>query len=158
MADHELDPFDATSGIRRGEIAGLRWHNVCRDAARLTVNRQVVSVQYQLIASDLKVSTSRDIDIDPRSGVELCHPLEECVATGQRSDDGCVSAKLDRSPIHVGVTPRPLQRRHHDLLSTRHTRSTGPEPHPPLMPQSSARAGTRVMLNVSPLVPRTRRD
>ncbi len=49
MADHELYPLyllAATTGMRRGELAGLPWSNVDLDAARLTVNQQIVSVQY----------------------------------------------------------------------------------------------------------------
>ena len=50
MADHELYPLHllaATTGMRRGEIASLRWHNGDLKAARLTISQQTVSVQYQ---------------------------------------------------------------------------------------------------------------
>ena len=60
MASHELYALNllaATTGMRRGEIAGLLWHNVDLDAARLTINQQIVSVQYQLIESGLKTPT-----------------------------------------------------------------------------------------------------
>ena len=75
MADHELYPLyllAATTGMRRGELAGLPWSNVDLDAARLTVNQQIVSVQYKLIEGDLKTPTSRrSIDLDPRTVAEL---------------------------------------------------------------------------------------
>ena len=90
MTDHELYPLyllAATDGMRRGELAGLLWHNVDLDAARLTINQQIVSVQYQLIESDLKTPTCR-------------RQLEERMATGHRGDDGYVFAKPDGSPIH----------------------------------------------------------
>ena len=138
MADHELYPLyllAATTGMRRGEIAGLPWHNVDLEAARLTINQQIVSVQYQLIESDLKTPTSRrNIDLDPRTIAELRRhrrQLEERMATGQRSDDGYVFAKPDGSPIHPDLISQTFERavakldipriRLHDL---RHTHAT----------------------------------
>lgn len=56
------------------------------DAARLTVNQQIVSVEYQLIEDDLKTASSR------------------------RSDDGFVFAKPDGSPIHPDLISQTFQR------------------------------------------------
>ena len=139
MADHELYPLyplAATTGMRRGEIAGLPWRNVDLDAARVTVNQQIVSVQYKLIESDLKTPTSRrSIDLDPRTVAELRRhrrrQLEERMATGQRGDDGYVFAKPGGSPIHPDLISQTFERavakldlpriRLHDL---RHTHAT----------------------------------
>ena len=139
MADHELYPLyllAATTGMRRGEIAGLLWHNVDLEAARLTINQQIVSVQYELIESDLKTPTSRrNIDLAPRTVAELrrhrLRQLEERMATGQRGDDGYVFAKPDGSPIHPDLISQTFERavakldtpriRLHDL---RHTHAT----------------------------------
>ena len=139
MADHELYPLyllAATTGMRRGELAGLPWSNVDLDAARLTVNQQIVSVQYQLIEGNLKTPTSRrSIDLDLRTVAELRRhrrrQLEERMATGQRGDDGYVFAKPDGSPIHPDLISQTFERavakldvpriRLHDL---RHTHAT----------------------------------
>ena len=139
MADHELYPLyllAATTGMRRGELAGLPWSNVDLDAARLTVNQQIVSVQYKLIEGDLKTPTSRrSIDLDPRTVAELRRhrrrQLEERMATGQRGDDGYVFAKPSGSPIHPDLISQTFERavakldipriRLHDL---RHTHAT----------------------------------
>ena len=139
MADHELYPLyllAATTGMRRGELAGLPWSNVDLDAARLTVNQQIVSVQYKLIEGDLKTPTSRrSIDLDPRTVAELRRhrrrQLEERMATGQRGDDGYVFAKPGGSPIHPDLISQTFERavakldipriRLHDL---RHTHAT----------------------------------
>ena len=139
MADHELYPLyllAATTGMRRGELAGLPWSNVDLDAARLTVNQQIVSVQYKLIEGDLKTPTSRrSIDLDPRTVAELRRhrrrQLEERMATGKRGDDGYVFAKPDGSPIHPDLISQTFERavakldvpriRLHDL---RHTHAT----------------------------------
>lgn len=139
MADHELYALyllAATTGMRRGEIAGLLWHNVDLDAARLTINQQIVSVQYQLIETDLKTPASRrNIDLDPRTVAELRRhrrrQLEERMATGRRGDDGYVFAKPDGAPIHPDLISQTFERavakldvpriRLHDL---RHTHAT----------------------------------
>lgn len=139
IAGHDLYPLyflAATTGMRRGELAGLRWRNVDLDAARLTVNQQVVSVEYELIEDDLKTASSRrTIDLDEQTTVMLRRhrrsQLEERMATGQRDDDGFVFARFDGSPAHPDLISQTFQRfmdqselpriRLHDL---RHTHAT----------------------------------
>jgi integrase len=139
MADHDLYPIyflAATTGMRRGELAGLPWRNVDLDAARLTVNQQIVSVGYQLIEDDLKTESSRHtIDLDERTVAELRrhrrHQLEQRMATGRRGDDTYVFAKPDGSPVHPDLISQTFERavaqldvpriRLHDL---RHTHAT----------------------------------
>jgi integrase len=48
-----------TTGMRRGEIAGLRWRDVDLDAGRLTVRQSVVTAGYQVHTKDPKTSGSR---------------------------------------------------------------------------------------------------
>ena len=78
ISDHYLHPLyllAATTGMRRAEIAGLAWRNVDLDTARLTVNRQLLSVEYKLIESDLKTPTSRrTIDLDPHTVTQTAPP------------------------------------------------------------------------------------
>ena len=139
IADHELYPLyflAATTGMRRGELAGLRWRNIDLDAARLAVNRQIVSVGYQLIEDDLKTASSRrTIDLDEQTVAMLRrhrrHQLEQRMATGRRGDDGFVFASSDGSPVHPDLISQTFQRfmaqidlpkiRLHDL---RHTHAT----------------------------------
>ena len=82
ISDHYLYSLyllAATTGMRRAELAGLAWRNVDLDTARLTVNRQLLSVEYKLIESDLKTPTSRrTIDLDPT-------PSHNCGCTGATS-------------------------------------------------------------------------
>ena len=76
ISGHGLYPLyllAATTGMRRGELAGLTWRNVDLDAARLTVNRQILSVGYNIIESSLKSATSRrTIDLDPLTVSQNC--------------------------------------------------------------------------------------
>ena len=136
---HNLYPLyflAATTGMRRGELAGLTWHNADLDAARLTVSQQIVSVDYQLIESDLKTEASRrTIDLDDRTVAELRRhrrrQLEEHMATGRRGNRDYVFATNDGSPIHPDLISQTFERavarldvpriRLHDL---RHTHAT----------------------------------
>jgi integrase len=55
----------ANTGLRRGELAGLHWGDVDLDERRLSVNRSLVSVGYELHESTGKTRTSRRcIDLD----------------------------------------------------------------------------------------------
>ena len=139
IADHELHPLyflAVTTGMRRGELAGLVWRNVDLDAARLTVNQQVVSVEYELIEDDLKTENSRrTIDLDEHTVTMLRRHRnqqhEERKAFGRRVTDGFVFAKPNGSPIHPDFISQTFERtvnqldipriRLHDL---RHTHAT----------------------------------
>ncbi len=122
--------------MRRGELAGLPWRNVDLDAARLTVNQQVTSVQYETKVDDLKTPTSRrSVDLDERTVVLLRRhrrrQLEQQMASGRRGEDEFVFAKVDGSFIHPDLISQTFERtvsqldvtriRLHDL---RHTHAT----------------------------------
>lgn len=139
MAGHDLYPLyflAATTGMRRGELAGLRWRNVDLDAARVTVNQQVVSVEYELIEDDLKTASSRrTVDLDEQTVAMLRRhrrqQLEEHLAAGRRNEDGFVFGRPDGAPVHPDLVSQTFQRfidqselpriRLHDL---RHTHAT----------------------------------
>ena len=118
ISGHGLYPLyllAATTGMRRGELAGLTWRNVDLNAARLTVNQQILSVGYNLIESSLKSATSRrTIDLDPLTVTELRRhrrsQLEQRMATGRRSDDAYVFAKPDGSPVHPDYISQTFRR------------------------------------------------
>ena len=118
ISGHDLYPLyllAATTGMRRGELAGLTWRNADLDAARLTVNQQILSVGYNLIESSVKSATSRrTIDLDPLTVAQLRrhrqNQLEQRMATGRRSDDGYVFAKPDGSPVHPDYISQTFRR------------------------------------------------
>jgi len=69
MAAHRLYAayhLSAHTGMRRGEVLGLRWGDVDLEAGRLSVRQALVSVAYQVELSDVKTGSGRrTIDLDP---------------------------------------------------------------------------------------------
>ena len=126
----------ANTGMRRGEVLGLTWRNVDLDNARLTVNQQILSVEYEAKVADVKTAHSRrTIDLDPRTVAMLKawrrHQLEQKMSTGRRNDEGFVFTRDDDGPIHPDHFSQSWERlvrtsafrriRLHDL---RHTHAT----------------------------------
>ena len=54
----------AMTGMRRGEVLGVRWHDLDLDTARLSVRQSVVSVAYKITISTPKSHQARVIDLD----------------------------------------------------------------------------------------------
>jgi integrase len=72
----------AVTGLRRGEVCGLRWDDVDLDGATITVHEQVVVVDGQdVIGPPKSASSRRTIAIDPVSVKLLC----ELAARGHRT-------------------------------------------------------------------------
>lgn len=116
---HHLYPafyLAANTGMRRGEILGLRWDHVDLDAARLVVTQAVLSIDYETSVSDVKTSNSRrTIDLDARTVAVLRAwrkwQLEHLMRTGQGADAaGFVFARPDGSPIHPDYLSQTFER------------------------------------------------
>ena len=68
ISSHRMAPafyFAAHTGMRRGEVLGLRWRDLDLDGGRVSVRQALVSVAYEVTISDVKTGTSRrTINID----------------------------------------------------------------------------------------------
>lgn len=68
-AGHRLFPalwLAASTGMRRSELLGLEWSDLNHDKARLSINRGLVAIGYELHESRGKTANSRrTIDLDP---------------------------------------------------------------------------------------------
>jgi integrase len=126
----------AMTGMRRGEVLGLRWQDIDFDAARLAVRQTLVSVRYEIKSSTPKTHQARTIDLDAGTVHQLrdhrSRQSSEPAAWGpgyQLSE--LVFRREDGSPVHpdlfsqafeVLVRKSGLPRiRLHDL---RHTHAT----------------------------------
>ena len=107
-ADHRLHAalwLSANTGMRRGEILGLRWGDVDLEAGRLSVSRSLVSVGYEVHETRGKTRTARrTIDVDP-STVEVLRTwrsrrILESSSFDPGDAESYVFARPDGTPIH----------------------------------------------------------
>ncbi len=95
----------AMTGMRRGEVLGLRWSDVDLDASRLAVRNAIVSVAYEVLESSPKSYQARVIDLDPATTALLRRHHERQQQAreefGDEYDDrGLVICAEDGTPIH----------------------------------------------------------
>jgi integrase len=125
------------TGMRRGELCGLRWGDVDLDGARLVVRRTITSLNGDLLEGDVKTKRSRRaIDLDPGTVAVLrahrARQLEERLRMGAGFHDrDLVFALPDGSPWNPDAVGRSFTRevdrtnlpriRFHDL---RHSHAT----------------------------------
>src|SRR5207247_6828590 len=82
-----------TTGMRRGELLGLRWEDIDLDAARLAVRRTLISIDYRVTESEPKTKKGRrTIDLDATTVAALrahrVRQAEERLAWGPAYEDG----------------------------------------------------------------------
>jgi integrase len=96
----------ATTGLRRAELAGLRWLDVDLAAGRVSPRRPRVVVDYTVVESDAKTPKGRrSLALDPATLAALkAHRARQAdektlIGSGYR-DSGLVFTMPDGSPIH----------------------------------------------------------
>lgn len=124
------------TGLRRGELAGLRWADVDLAGAIVSVRRNTVTIGYDTEDGTPKGGRARTVDIDADTVTALkAHrkaQLEERMAWGEAwQDHGLVFTREDGAPVHPQTLLHHLRRlsraagvpevRLHDL---RHTHAT----------------------------------
>ncbi len=127
----------AMTGLRRGELCGLRWSDVDIAAGRLLVRRTITAVDRQIVEGTVKSARSRRaVDLDPETARVLrAHrrrQLEERMLIGVGyTDHDLVFAAPDGAPWNPDAVGRAFTRaaahtalpriRFHDL---RHSHAT----------------------------------
>jgi integrase len=97
--------LDLNTGLRRGELAGLRWVDVDLDAAVLSVRRNRVVVDGQVLDVTPKSKKPRVVDLDVETVAMLRRwrrrQLEERMAWGEAwTDSGYVFTIEDGKALH----------------------------------------------------------
>jgi integrase len=101
----------ASTGMRRGEVLGLRWVDVDLDRGRVAVRQTLVIAGRQVVISEPKTGRSRrSIALDPRSVAALrswraAHAAERLAWGAGWTDSGLVFTREDGTPIHPDGSP-----------------------------------------------------
>jgi integrase len=126
----------AMTGMRRGEVLGLRWKDVDIDTAHISVRQALVSVAYEIIVSTPKNHQARVIDLDSGTAQQLeTHRQRQQFERAEWGSDylgqDLVFCKEDGTPMHPHTFSQAFGRlvaktdlpriRLHDL---RHTHAT----------------------------------
>ncbi len=138
-ADERLGPawhVLAMTGIRRGELLGLRWSDIDFDRKRIIIRHTLVSVAYEIVESTPKNHQTRIIDIDD-STIQILRKQEatqvgdKTIWASNYTDLDLVFSREDGTPIHPDSLTQSFERaikraeipriRLHDL---RHTHAT----------------------------------
>jgi integrase len=119
VGDERLGPallLAAHTGMRRGEVAGLRWADVDLDANLIHVRQAATVVAYELHIADVKTSNGRrTIDINDDVALAL-HAwrrtqVEERLLVGAGYEDhDLVFARPDGRPTHPELLSRVFER------------------------------------------------
>jgi integrase len=113
------------TGMRRGEVLGLRWESLDLDAARLSVVHTLVAVDYVVMPGDAKTQKGvRTVDLDPETVAALrrhrAQQAEERLAWGPAYEvTGLVFTNENGTLIH----PERISQ-----LFKKHVRSAGLPP------------------------------
>jgi integrase len=123
----------ATTGMRRGEVLGLRWGDVDLEQRRLSVHRTIIAIAYDTAESTVKTRNSRRVVDLGGDTVEMLDAWrDQRIAEGGSVDtDDLVFCRIDGAPLHPHALSQAFERlasrsgqpviRLHDL---RHTHAT----------------------------------
>jgi integrase len=112
---HRLGPavwLAAMTGMRRGEVLGLRWSDIDLDGSTLSVRRSVSCTGYQVHTTPTKTRTSRrSVDLDATTVAVLRawrHRQRE--ELGVFAFDGPVFTRADGQPVHPHALSQAFER------------------------------------------------
>lgn len=105
----------AATGMRRGELLGLRWTDVHLDTGRIEVTQALSAVGYTTSFSRLKTKTSRRcIILDPDTLEHLCawrtRQAEVLAAAGRTNTLGLVFTGSDGGLLHPHLASQAFAR------------------------------------------------
>jgi integrase len=162
------------TGLRRGELAALRWADVDMDRAVLAVRRNRVLVRYAVEAGTPKGGRARTVDLDPGTVAMLrSHRVRQSadrLAWGEAwTDSGQVFTREDGTALHPQTLTWHLRRltklagvpaiRVHDLRHTHATLGLAAGVPPKVMQERLGHASVQITLDLySHVVPGMQAD
>lgn len=122
----------AMTGMRRGEVLGLRWADVDLSLRQLTVRHTLISIAYEVRESTPKTGRPRLVELDPATAQVVERHRAHIGATSRPSGTGdLVFTDYEGHPLHPDLFTQKFDRlvarsglpriRLHDL---RHTHAT----------------------------------
>jgi integrase len=138
IRSHRLCPafhLSAHTGMRRGEILGLRWGDFDAAAGRLSVQQALVSVAYDVQISDVKTGHGRrtiDLDEGTVAVMQEWRDVRAAESGGRIPDDtDLVFTKADSAWVHPDIFSQIFDRKVEKLAvptislhDLRHTHAT----------------------------------
>jgi integrase len=152
----------ANTGMRRGELLGLRWEDLDFDAATVTIRRALVVVGYKVMIRPTKTDRPRVIALDAGMVAILNEwrrfQLEERLAWGPAyHDSGYIFTKEDGSPLHPDETSKRFNRllasvaipriRFHDVRHTWATTALAAGVHPKIVAERLGHGSIQITLD-----------
>ena len=105
-----------TTGMRRGELCGLRWNDTDLDTGRLSIRHQITTAGEHVIEADVKTNRARRvIDVDEQTISRLrAHRTEQlqlrlAVGSGWNNND-LVFCQPDGRPLHPNTVSQAFDR------------------------------------------------
>lgn len=123
----------AATGMRRGEVLGLRWDDIHFDTGRIEITQALIAIGYQLEFTRLKTRTSRrNVTLDADTLALLAEwrgqQADQLSATGAINEHGLVFVRPNGQPLHPHTVSQAFERaqrrvevspiRFHDLRHT----------------------------------------
>jgi integrase len=152
-----------TTGMRRGEVAALRWRHVDLERARISVNESAEQIASAVRYKPTKNSKGRPIALSASVVQELrahrARQAETLLKLGMRlSDENFVVAKADGSPLQprslthafeLFLAKRQLPRvRLHDLRHTHATAMLKAKVHPKIVQERLGHSTIAITLDI----------
>jgi integrase len=154
----------ATTGMRRGEVLAVAWHNLDLDAGRIAVTQAIVPVNGGITYSTPKTAKGRrSVALDPftvnalRAHRRRCLEERLALGLGMLGEEALVFTDLDGSPLHPGRFSARFDRmvkaagvpriRLHDLRHTHATLALQAGVHPKVVSERLGHANVSITLD-----------